>query len=292
MSVYDDMDDKWRYFYALLQECLNSFLPLKTVTSQKSKKPTPWFNDILQQIKLKNKAKRILERSRLEKDENVYKKLKNQLKTAIRNVKINPLPSLMTKAKVCPQLAAHLWTQVNSIIGQRKCVNNYTSVLSLDSINDHFQNIEVSDRHEHASSYVLPSDDGTNNANCFSFDVIPVLTVLSHLNSLDVSKSTGPDGLSARFLKAISNEIAEPLTRLYNDSLRTGIIPSDWKKSHITPVHKGGAEDDPTNYRPIAVVSIIAKILEKIVATQLSIYFESCEVLYPHQGAYKRTKLI
>ena len=41
MSVYNDMDDKWRYFYALLQECLNSFLPLKTVTSQKSKKPTP-----------------------------------------------------------------------------------------------------------------------------------------------------------------------------------------------------------------------------------------------------------
>ena len=157
----------------------------------------------------------------------MYKKLKNQLKTAIRNEKINPLPSLMTKAKVCPQLAAHLWTQVNSIIGQRKCVNNHTSVLSLDSINDHFQNVEVSGRHEPASSYVLPSDDGTNNANCFSFDVIPVSTVLSHLNSLDVSKSTGPDGLSTRFLKAISNEIAEPLTRLYNYSLRTGIIPSD-----------------------------------------------------------------
>ena len=49
------------------------------------------------------------------------------------------------------------------------------------------------------------------------------------------------------------------------------------------PVHKGGAEDDPTNYRPIAVVSIIAKILEKIVATQLSNYFESNELLYPHQ---------
>ena len=37
-------------------------------------------------------------------------------------------------------------------------------------------------------------------------------------------------------------------------------------------VHKGGADNDPTNYRPIAVVSIIAKILEKIVATQLSVY--------------------
>ena len=62
------------------------------------------------------------------------------------------------------------------------------------------------------------------------------------------------------------------------------------ENSHITPLHKGGTEDDPTNYRPIAVVSIIAKILEKIVATQLSIYFESREVLHPHQGAYRRGK--
>ena len=68
-------------------------------------------------------------------------------------------------------------------------------------------------------------------------------------------------------LKAISDEIAEPLTWLYNDFLHSGIISSDWKRSHITPAHKGGVEDNPTNYRPIAVVSIIVKILEKIVAT-------------------------
>jgi len=119
MPVYDDIDDKWGYFYALLQECLDKFLPLKKVTSQRSKRPTSWFNDeILQQIKLKNKAKRIFGRSRLEKDGIIYRKYKNELKTSIRNAKINSLTSLMAKAKLCPQLAAHLWSQINSIIGQ------------------------------------------------------------------------------------------------------------------------------------------------------------------------------
>ena len=77
MSVYDDIDDKWGYFYALLQECLDKFLPLKQVTSQKSKRPTSWFNDeILWQIKLKNKAKRIFEISRLKGDGIIYKNIK------------------------------------------------------------------------------------------------------------------------------------------------------------------------------------------------------------------------
>ena len=290
MSVYDDINDKWGYFYTLLQECLNKFLPLK-VTSRKSKRPTPWFNDdILQQIRLKNKAKRTFERSRQEEDKIMYKIHKNKLKTTIREAKINSLTSLMSKAKVCPQLAAHLWSKVNFIIGRQKCVNGATPQLSLDSINDHFQNVAVSGEHQPASCYVLPSGSEINNDDCFLFDELPVSVVLSHLNTLDVTKSTGPDGLSARFLKAISNEIAEPLTQLYNDSLRSGVIPSDWKRSQITPVHKGGAEDDPTNYRPIAVVSIIAKILEKIVATQLSNYLESNGLLHPHQGAYRYGK--
>ena len=127
-------------------------------------------------------------------------------------------------------------------------MNGATPQLSLDSINDHFQNVAISCQHQPASSYVLPSDSEIDNDSCFSFNEIPVSVVLSHLNNLDVTKSTGPDGLSARFLKAISNEIAKPLAQLYNDSLHSGIVPSDWKRSQIAPLHKGGAEDDPTNY--------------------------------------------
>ena len=60
-------------------------------------------------------------------------------------------------------------------------------------------------------------------------------------------------------------------------------MPLAWKRSHITPVYKGGVPDDPSNYHPIAVVPVVAKILEKIVATQLSMYIN---LLHPHQGTY------
>ena len=110
---------------------------------------------------------------------------------------------------------------------------------------------------------------------------------MSHLLSLNPKKSIGPDGLSIRYLKEIAVEIASPLTELYNISLHTGVFPSDWKHCHITPVHKGGPLDDPSNFRPISVVPVLAKILEKIAYVQLASYLEQHCLLHPHQGAYR-----
>ena len=77
-------------------------------------------------------------------------------------------------------------------------------------------------------------------------------TMLTHLSSLDVGKLTGSDQLSSRFLKEVAGEVVVPLTNLFNYSLQHTVVPLAWKRSHITPVFKGGAPNDPSNYRPIA----------------------------------------
>ena len=74
------------------------------------------------------------------------------------------------------------------------------------------------------------------------------------------------------------------LTSLFNFSLQHGIFPVAWKQLNITPIYKGGPEDDPSNYCPISVVWVIAKILEKIVSVQLS---GSNHLFHPHQGSGK-----
>ena len=135
---------------------------------------------------------------------------------------------------------------------------------------------------------MVPQDSVAPNP--FTFSAISVSLVKSHLTSLDITKSTGPDNLSAKFLRTIADQIAAPLTELFNSSLQNGEVPSEWKQSHITPVHKGGSPDDPGNFRPISVVPIIAKIFEKIVSDQLSTYFEDNHLLHPHQGAYRSGK--
>ena len=83
------------------------------------------------------------------------------------------------------------------------------------------------------------------------------------LRALNIKKLTGPDGISALFSQQVAEEIVTPLTFLYNTSLELGAVPMAWKKSNVTPVHKGEKTDDPGNYHPISVVPVVAKVLRK-----------------------------
>ena len=106
------------YFCTLLQNCLEKFLPLKRVTVYKARRPTPWFTDTIStSIRNKNNAKRTFERSGSDLDRDIYRKLKNELKSSIRKAKVDYLKSSIAMAKSCPQMAAQMWVRVNSVLG-------------------------------------------------------------------------------------------------------------------------------------------------------------------------------
>ena len=82
------------------------------------------------------------------------------------------------------------------------------------------------------------------------------------LASLDVSKSSGDDGISARMLKSTACSIALSLAKLFNLSLQLNTIPSAWKKA-IVPVPNNTGLTDPTNYRPFSLLPIVSKLFER-----------------------------
>ena len=103
--------------------------------------------------------------------------------------------------------------------------------------------------------------------------------VLGCLNELKNSGSIDTFGISSKILKKVGHIICEVLTHLINASIEQGIFPQNFKTAIVTPVHKKGSKTDPNNYRPISIIPIIAKILEKIVLTRLTKFFENNNLL-------------
>ena len=83
--------------------------------------------------------------------------------------------------------------------------------------------------------------------------------VFERLSKLHTLKAPGADGVSHHILKSCAHAIAEPLCHIFNLSLRTGIFPRNWKTARIEPIYKNkGERSDPQNYRPIALLLLLA----------------------------------
>ena len=89
--------------------------------------------------------------------------------------------------------------------------------------------------------------------------------VFTLINKLDINKANGTDSISTYMLKATASSIASPLAKLFNLSLTTGKFPQMRKTASIVPIPKSGDKSDPSNYRPVSLLSIVSKLLEKIV---------------------------
>ena len=87
--------------------------------------------------------------------------------------------------------------------------------------------------------------------------------VASCLRNLDASKASDPDGIPARLLKEYSSQTAPKLCCLFNLSQNSGRIPSEWKSADVTPIHNRESKESAENYRPISLLPIISKALER-----------------------------
>jgi len=109
---------------------------------------------------------------------------------------------------------------------------------------------------------------------------------LTKLLKLEEDKSPGPDGIHPMILKLCAETVADPLSRIYQESFDSGIIPNDWKTATITPIFKKGSRSDPSNYRPISLTSICCKILESLIRHSLTAFLEEKSFISKKQYAF------
>ena len=125
-----------------------------------------------------------------------------------------------------------------------------------DILNDYFASVfTVEEDREETTPYQM-----TVAAQLFLVDITEE-DVMRVIDTLKICKSPGPDKIYPRILKEVKEAICKPLCAIFNLSLRTGKVVSEWKLANVTPLFKKGDKFNPGNYRPISLTSVVCKLM-------------------------------
>ena len=111
--------------------------------------------------------------------------------------------------------------------------------------------------------------------------------VKKELLKLDINKASGPDDVPALVLKMAAPELATPLARLFQICFDKGYMPAQWKCAHVIPCYKKGDKHTPGNYRPISLLCIMSKVMEKLVSKKMWKHLDQHHLISPRQFGFR-----
>ena len=123
-----------------------------------------------------------------------------------------------------------------------------------------------------------------------SFFFLPVTPgeIVSIINSLKSKNNKTKDRIPTQVFKHCKENLSEILSEFVNLSFSSGTFPQACKIAKIVPIFKGGDASDPNNYRPIAILSSLSKIIEKCVYSLLVRYLETNKLLHAYQYGFRK----
>ncbi len=119
--------------------------------------------------------------------------------------------------------------------------------------------------------------------------LIDVVFVRKELKALYMTKSICIDGIRAKLLKASVASSGRTLTHIFNRTVVSGTIPSEWKTARVTPIFKEGDTCDVNNYRPISILPVVMKILERAIHNQLFNYLTENNIISLLQSGFRKS---
>ena len=120
-----------------------------------------------------------------------------------------------------------------------------------------------------------------------AFQPVTVSNVYHLLHGLSSNKATGVDKISSEIIKIAAPAISDSLTYIFNQAITLSFFPHEWKTARVIPLYKNGQRNLPGNYRPISVLPVISKIMERILYDQLYNYLTKFELLSDCQFGFR-----
>lgn len=273
----DDLNESVIKWMSIVDSVLDSHAPMKN--RNRRARPCPWLTSELQDlVRTRNKL-----HSRVVKDPtNVtlrteHKAARRAARRLERHLRNEYFRAMCRTAN--PRL---VWKAINSVTG--RCRVKQTPGASLDDMSAAFGEVV----HDPSRPALLHMPVGPGNKHTFSeFATVSPEEVLLLLRGVDPQKATGSDNVPGILLHKCAATLSPSLCQLFNASLASGTVPALYKLSVISPLYKSGDASQASNYRPLSLLPIVSRLLEKVVHQQLTAYLTEHNLLPETQFAYR-----
>ena len=298
-------------FERIITNLTEKYVPLKTKNSNNGHVDAPWMNrKALKAVRKKYHSWRRYQETKSHKRYLDYVKVRNKTSKSLRKLKKEFEKKLASEVKTNPKAffnyANHYKKASNTFIRLKKnnpdgkddefTVNDSDTA---DVLNKFFQSVftveddtDVLNFNYFQKNFVDPNHpepfDNLQYQPDETLDTVTITNedILDLLKSINPNKSAGDDGVHPMILKECRSELCEPLKRLFQLSIDSGVVPDSWKQATILPLFKSGPRTSPENYRPISMTSQLCKLLEKLVRNTLMDHLKKHNLLSKHQHGF------
>ena len=309
---YYDIEDptqSWEFVHQHITSILDEMCPVKTFHI-KNYRPEWMTNELIEMIKDRDYFYKKAKRSGDTDAWNIAKFLRNVTNSYIRSSKRE---FVLNELKENDNNVKKFWKTIRKVVPSNKSTTD-CSILLKDNgekiekgqvatyINDFFINVGKRKRPSeltpanNINNEDLELDIDMGEPDCSTepeldrgFDQVTEKEVYRTIKNINISKSSGIDSMSSFVLKEAFTILVPVMTRLFNQSLTTGVFPTQWKKALVIPIPKTGSLSNVQNYRPISLLPLPGKILEKLIHCQLSSYLEEKSLLTEKQHGFRKS---
>ena len=296
-NIYD-VNDAYHYLIECLNLCLDKFAPKKMIKCTNIMGfSEPWMTTQLCKfnrkcIRLCDLAKNTNNLEKLVKYRN-YRVTLTRLKRSIKQTFYKKLfEKIGTNSK-------SLWSVLNSLMKKCKDKTVITSILCdgkletdaskvVNIVNNHFATAGIKTQSKipnidvNAMTYMRRVVSNLDSVTTNEFELQMIV------DKLKTKYSCGHDELSNALIKDIFVSIREPFNYIVNLSLSLSVFPTDMKVAKVNPLHKGGSTEDCDNLRPISLLPVLSKILEKVVFYRTIAHMERENIIYSRQFGFRK----
>ena len=285
----EDDSDQWiNGFSAVIMEAKDKFVPKRNLNSS-AKKVKRHFQapiTLLDKIRLKRSAFKTYKKYPTLQNYNAYARARNQVKWEVKKAKKNKEQNIAQNIKNNPKL---FFRYVNSKIKSKEGVSNLkkndgnlteNDQEKTEVLNNFFQSVYTQEDKTNIPKFENKTDKILSSIEVTQQDI------QNALQKLNINKSQGPDLIHPRLLKELAEQLAYPLKKLFDKTMKDGKIPNQWKCAEVRPIFKKGNRSEAGNYRPVSLTSIICKVFEGFVRDALFKHLLNNKLLSKHQFGF------